>query len=69
MIRIDLEILIRCHVIHVRVVAQRLVLHDLFHIRRPTILGSDNAARTRDESIRNDDLLHLVSENVLDRLA
>ena len=67
--RIDFEILLGRHVAHRRRVAKRLRLHDALHVRRPAVLGRDDAARRRLEAARDGDFLHLLVEDVFDDLA
>ncbi|GMR57965.1 hypothetical protein PMAYCL1PPCAC_28160, partial [Pristionchus mayeri] len=50
-------------------VTQRLRLHDPLHVRRPSVLGSHNAAGRVDETLRDRHLLDLLLQDVLDCLA
>jgi len=44
-------------------------LHDTLHVRRPAELTGDEYARRIRNAIRDDDLLYLVAERILDSLA
>merc|ERR1719283_789582 len=57
------------HVAEGRAVSQCLRLHDSFHVRRPSVLRSDDTARRRHKTVGNDDLFDFFVENVLDDFA
>merc|ERR1712002_890943 len=50
-------------------ISQGLSLHDSLHIRRPAVLGGDDATWGRDETTGNDHLLNSFVENVEDDFA
>ena len=65
-LRVDLHGLLRDHVGGHGGVAEGLVLHDLLHVRAPAVLAGDEDARGGGEAAREDDLLDLVAEDLLD---
>ena len=66
---VDFESLLGGHVGGHRVVAEGLSLHDSLHVGGPSVLSSDEAAGRLDDALRGDDLLDLVSKDILDDLA
>merc|ERR1719346_853116 len=68
-VRVDLEVLLGCHVAHGGGVAESLGLHDPLHVGGPAVLGGDDAAGRTHQSAGDDDLLNLLVKNVLHDLA
>merc|ERR1712238_405164 len=69
MLRVHLHGLLRHHVCSHAVVAQSLCLHDAFHVRRPSVLGSREHAWRVCQTRTYQDLLHLVSQDFLHELS
>jgi hypothetical protein len=64
----DLESLLGGHVAGHGGVTEGLGLHDTLHVGGPTELTSSDSARRGAELVRDDNLLDLVAEDVLERL-
>lgn len=64
----DLESLLGRHVAGHGGVTESLSLHDTLHVSGPTELTSSDSARGGAELVRDNNLLDLVAENVLERL-
>mmetsp|Transcript_20449 Transcript_20449/g.35155 ORF Transcript_20449/g.35155 Transcript_20449/m.35155 type:complete len:240 (-) Transcript_20449:1203-1922(-) len=69
MVRVHLQRLLRDHVCRHRRITKRLRLHDALHVRAPAVLAGNDAARRANQSGRDGDLLHRISQSVLDQLA
>mmetsp|Transcript_10905 Transcript_10905/g.28681 ORF Transcript_10905/g.28681 Transcript_10905/m.28681 type:complete len:633 (+) Transcript_10905:1264-3162(+) len=65
-IRVDFHGLARRHVHGQRRVTERLRLHDALHVGGPAVFAGDKDAGGVGEAIGDDDLLHLVAEDLLD---
>merc|ERR1719474_288082 len=66
---VDLKLFLGRHVSERGSVSECLGLHDPLHIGSPSVLGGNDAAGRRNETARNDHLLHSLVEDVLDDLA
>ncbi|GET93862.1 heat shock protein 83 [Leishmania tarentolae] len=66
---VELHCLLGHHVLRHAGVTQRLVAHDLLHVRRPPKLRRHQDARRRRQALRHGHLLHLVAQHLLHRLA
>mmetsp|Transcript_7952 Transcript_7952/g.7900 ORF Transcript_7952/g.7900 Transcript_7952/m.7900 type:complete len:227 (-) Transcript_7952:176-856(-) len=66
---VDLHSLLGHHVASHRAIPKSLSLHDTLHIGSPTVLGGGQHTRGLRHTLRNDDLLNLVTQNLLDKLA
>mmetsp|Transcript_7064 Transcript_7064/g.6414 ORF Transcript_7064/g.6414 Transcript_7064/m.6414 type:complete len:310 (-) Transcript_7064:365-1294(-) len=66
---VDLHSLLGHHVASHRAIPKGLSLHDTLHIGSPTVLGSGQHTGRLRHTLRNDDLLNLVTQNLLDELA
>merc|ERR1711907_755538 len=67
--RVDLHGLLGGHVALHGVVLEGLGLHDALHVGRPAVLAGHQAARGGGQTLRDDDLLGLVAEDLLHELA
>mmetsp|Transcript_11498 Transcript_11498/g.32255 ORF Transcript_11498/g.32255 Transcript_11498/m.32255 type:complete len:727 (+) Transcript_11498:2001-4181(+) len=65
---VHLQRLLGTHVHGHRGVTQGLCLHDPLHVRGPSILSGDEHARGVDNPVRDNDLLHLVAQDVFHHL-
>merc|ERR1711862_882321 len=68
-LRVDLHGLLRHHVAGHGVVTKGLGLHDTLHIGGPSVLRGDENTWRLVDTVGDDDLLDLVSEDVLHQLA
>jgi len=64
----DFEGLLRGHVGGHGSVTESLSLHDTFHVGGPAELASADGARRSDQLVGDNDLLHLIAEDVLESL-
>merc|ERR1719474_1898837 len=66
---VDLKLFLGRHISERGSVSECLGLHDPLHIGSPSVLGGNDAAGRRNETARNDNLLHSLVGDVLDDLA
>merc|ERR1712222_295619 len=66
---VELHGLLGCHVARHGAVLEGLGLHDALHVGRPAVFASHQTARRGGETVRDNNLLCLVSKHLLDQLA
>merc|ERR1712144_104856 len=67
--RVDLHRLLGCHVAGHGAVLEGLGLHDTLHVGGPAVLAGHQAAWGGAEAVGHDDLLGLITKDLLDELA